>query len=71
MRAEVVRSSVQAIGSGVTGADGSAGVFETEAMGKAGDFFETAKERKCNFKFQNFRFQMKAKTESKVENKKH
>jgi recombination protein RecA len=71
VRAEVVRSSVQAIGSGVVGVDGSVGVFETEAMSKAGDFFETAKERKCNFKFQNFRFQMKAKTESKVENKKH
>jgi recombination protein RecA len=51
VRAEVVRSSVQPIGGGAVGVDGSVGVFETEAMGKAGDFFETAKECKCNFKF--------------------
>jgi len=45
VRAAVVRSSVQPIGGGPVGVDGSVGVFETEAMGKAGDFFETAKER--------------------------
>ena len=32
VRAEVVRSSVQAIGGGAVGVDGSVGIFETEAM---------------------------------------
>jgi recombination protein RecA len=33
VRAEVVRSSVQSIGGGVVGVDGSVGMFEAEAMG--------------------------------------
>src|ERR1700744_4102653 len=37
---------VQRGGGGAGGVDGGVGIFETEAMSKAGDFFETAKERK-------------------------
>jgi hypothetical protein len=52
-RAEVVRSSVQAIGGRVVGVDGSAVIFETEAMGEAGFYRGDEEERgKGNFKFE-------------------
>jgi hypothetical protein len=56
VRAEVVRSSVQPIGGTAVGVDGSVGVFETEGMWKAGDFFETEKGAKAisNLKFSDF-----------------
>jgi recombination protein RecA len=40
VRAEVVRSNVQPVGGGGGGGDGSIGVFETEAMGRAKEAFQ-------------------------------
>src|ERR1700720_3105244 len=48
-RGNGVRDGGEAVGGGAVGVDGSVVIFETEAMGKAGDLLETEKKRKCNF----------------------
>ncbi len=58
MRAEVVRSNVQAIGGGAAGVDGSVGVFEAEAMEEL-DFAEAMRRREAkaisNLKISDFK----------------
>ena len=51
VRAEVVRSSVQPIGGGPVGVDGSVGIFETRRWGRL-DFAEADAEERGNLKFE-------------------